>query len=62
MAALFYGYWFVSKQFTTLREGARVEFLDAIVPFLLLWFFPIGVWFLQPQVTELLMRQRQEES
>ena len=56
VGALFYGFWFVSKQFTTLREKRAVEFLEAIVPFLLLWFFPIGVWFVQPQVNELLDR------
>lgn len=54
MAGMFYGLWFTAKQFTALRKQGQVQFIDYSGPFFLLWFAPIGVWFIQPKVNELL--------
>ena len=54
MAASFYGLWFASRQLVVLKEGRSVRFMDFSGPFFLMWFFPIGVWFVQPLVNELL--------
>ncbi len=52
-AGMFYGLWFTAKQFTALFKQSEVQFIDYSGPFFLLWFAPIGVWFIQPKVNEL---------
>jgi len=54
MFGMFFGLWYSAKQLVTLREGKEVSFTDFSGPFFLIWFFPIGVWFVQPMVNELL--------
>jgi len=54
MLGIFYGLWFTAKQFSTLKYGKPVKFIDFSGPFFLLWFAPLGVWFLQPDVNKLL--------
>ena len=54
MAAVFYALGFTAKQLTKLEQAKNVKFLAYSGPFFLMWFFPIGVWFVQPKVNELL--------
>lgn len=54
MAAIFYALGFTAKQLTKLEYGKKVDFFAYSGPFFLLWFFPIGVWFIQPKVNRLL--------
>ncbi|WP_457668659.1 hypothetical protein [Thiolapillus sp.] len=54
MFGMFYGLYFTAKQFTALKNGCSVKFIDYSGPFFLFWFFPIGVWFIQPKINELL--------
>ena len=54
MFGMFYGLYFTAKQFTALKTGRAVKFLDYSGPFFLLWFFPLGVWFIQPSINEVL--------
>ena len=49
-----YSVWFSAKQFTTLKLKQEISFIDYYGPFMGLWFGFIGVWFLQPQVQQLL--------
>ena len=44
MFGMFYGLYFTAKQFTALKNGHSVKFIDYSGPFFLLWFFPLGVW------------------
>ncbi len=53
MCCVFYSLWFTAKQFVTLQRGVAVKFIDYSVPFFLLCFTPIGIWFLQPSINEL---------
>lgn len=50
MIGIFHGLWFASKQFVTLQKGREITFSEYASTFLMLWFAPIGVWFLQPKV------------
>lgn len=54
MYFMFYALWFAARQFVTLQREQSVKFADFSGPFFLMWFYPIGVWFLQPQVNSLL--------
>ncbi len=54
MCFMFYALWFTAKQFTTLQRQETVNFFEFSGPFFMLWFFPIGVWFMQPRVNKLL--------
>ena len=53
MFGMFYGLWFTAKQFVTFQKGEKVTFLEYSGPFFLFWFFPLGVWFLQPKINEM---------
>lgn len=54
MAAIFYSLGFTAKQLTKLQQNEDVSFFSYSGPFFLFWFFPIGVWFIQPKVNQLL--------
>ena len=54
MFFMFYALWFTAKQFTTFQRQEAVTFFEFSGPFFMLWFFPIGVWFMQPKVNKLL--------
>lgn len=54
MAAVFYSFGFTAKQLVKLERQQKVSFFSYSGPFFLFWFFPIGVWFIQPKVNELL--------
>jgi uncharacterized RDD family membrane protein YckC len=50
---LLYDLYFVSKSLALVETGKQVSFPDYAGSFFLLWFFPIGVWFIQPKVNRL---------
>jgi hypothetical protein len=54
MFAMFYALVFTAKRLVTLERKQQVSFFEYSGPFFLLWFFPIGVWFIQPRVNKLL--------
>ena len=54
MAAIFYSLGFTAKQLTKLVQNQNVSFFSYSGPFFLFWFFPIGVWFIQPKVNQFL--------
>ena len=60
MVAIFYSIGFTAKQLIKLEQQKDVSFVDYCGPFFLLWFFPIGVWFLQPKVNRLLSGRKTE--
>ena len=53
MACLFYLLYFVSRNLVLAETGKPVSFYEYAGPFFLLWFFPIGVWLIQPKVNRL---------
>jgi len=54
MLGIFYAMAFAAKRLVTLERRQPVTFFDYSGPFFLFWFFPIGVWFIQPRVNKLL--------
>lgn len=53
MFCMFYDLYFVSKSLVIAETGHAASFYDFSGPFFLLWFFPIGVWIIQPRVNRL---------
>ncbi len=54
MFCIFYVMYFAAKTFKTVELQKEVKFSDFVGEFFLLWFFPIGVWFLQPKINKLM--------
>jgi len=53
MFCLFFDLNFVSKSLALAETGRAVSFYDYAGPFFLLWFFPLGIWFVQPRINRL---------
>jgi hypothetical protein len=43
----------VSKSLALAEMGRPVSFYDYAGPFFLLWFFPFGIWFVQPRINRI---------
>jgi hypothetical protein len=50
MLAIFYALWLTASQITALKHQGSRRFWGTLGRFFLLWYFPIGVWFIQPYV------------
>lgn len=50
MFCMFYIFNYVAKNLMLAETGKRVSFSDYAGPFFLIWFFLIGVWFVQPRI------------
>ena len=50
---IFYCLFFVAKTFKTVELQAEVNFSDFAGEFFLFWFYPIGVWILQPKINRM---------
>src|SRR6267378_3747163 len=53
MVCMFYLLYFVSKSLVLAETSKQASFYDYAGPFFLLWFFPVGVWFIQPRINRL---------
>ena len=51
--AMFYCMYFTAKTIKTVELQRETTFGDFAGEFILIWFFPIGVWFLQPRINAL---------
>jgi hypothetical protein len=50
MFCIFYNLYFLAKTLKTAELQRPVTFRDFIGEFFLAWFFPIGIWILQPRI------------
>jgi hypothetical protein len=51
---MFYNLYFVAKSLTLAETGrTAASFYDFSGPFFLLWFFPLGIWVIQPRINRL---------
>jgi len=57
MACLFYVLYFVSKNLALAEAGKPVSFYEYAGPFFLIWFYPVGVWVLQPKVNRFFLKK-----
>ena len=53
MLCMFYLLNFVAKNLVLAETDRAAKFYDYAGPFFLLWFFPIGVWAVQPRINRL---------
>lgn len=54
MFCVFYCLYFIAKTFKTVELQREVKFGDFVGEFLLIWFFPIGIWFIQPKINKMI--------
>jgi hypothetical protein len=54
MFAIVYSMGFAARRLVTLERQQPARFSDYRTTFFLFWFFPIGVWIIQPRVNRLL--------
>lgn len=47
---MFYCIYFVSKSLALVEMNRPVSFSDYAGSFFLIWFYPIGIWFIQPKI------------
>ncbi len=58
MFCTLYSLYFVSKSLVLAETGNPAPFRSYVGVLLLLWFFPVGVWILQPRVNRLFTEKR----
>ena len=51
---MFYILYFVAKTIKTVELQREVKFGDFAAEFFLIWFYPIGVWFIQPRINRMI--------
>ena len=50
MYCIFYTIWFIAKSIATIENKKNVGFENYSSNFFLLWFFPIGIWWIHPKI------------
>jgi hypothetical protein len=53
MFCIFYCLWFIAKSLKAAELQRPVTAGDYIGEFFLIWFYPVGVWFIQPRINKL---------
>jgi hypothetical protein len=53
MFCIFYCLYFVSKTFKTVELQRETTFSDFAGEFFLIWFYPIGIWIIQPKINKM---------
>jgi hypothetical protein len=59
---MFCNLYFVAEGLVMAETGKRPSFLDCAGPFFLIWFFLIGVWFIQPRVNRIYAEKRRADA
>ena len=57
MIAMFYVLAFAARNMIMAERQSPVSFFDYSGPFFLMWFFPIGVWLVQPRMNRIVAGQ-----
>lgn len=60
MFCIFYCLYFVAKSLKAVELQRKVSSGDYIGEFFIIWFFPIGIWFIQPRVNKLFAKDNVE--
>ncbi len=61
MCCIFYCLYFNAKSLKAVELQKPVTFNDYAGEFFLIWFFPIGIWFLQPRINKLFEETQQDD-
>jgi hypothetical protein len=51
---IFYTLYFVAKTIKTVELQKAVTFSDFVGEFFLIWFYPIGIWIIQPKINKMI--------
>ena len=51
---VFYTFWFSAKIIHAVRSNTPIGFSKILNEFFLLWFLPIGIWFIQPKINSII--------
>ena len=54
MFCIFYSLYFVAKTFKTVELQRQVSFSDFAGEFFMIWFYPIGIWIVQPKINKMI--------
>ncbi|MFA9212737.1 MAG: hypothetical protein ACEQSR_02705, partial [Candidatus Methylacidiphilales bacterium] len=54
MFCIFYVLYFTAKTFKTIDLQREVSFSDFAGEFFTIWFYPIGIWIIQPKINKML--------
>lgn len=54
MFCIFHTLYFVAKTFKTVELQREVSFSDFAGEFFMIWFYPIGVWIVQPKINKMI--------
>jgi hypothetical protein len=54
MFCIFYSLYFIAKTFKTVELQREVTFSDFVGEFFLIWFYPIGIWIIQPKINKMI--------
>ncbi|WP_339865898.1 hypothetical protein [uncultured Algoriphagus sp.] len=54
MFCIFYSLYFVTKTFKTVELQREVDFSDFAGEFFMIWFYPIGIWMVQPRINKMI--------
>ncbi len=54
MFCIFHSLYFVAKTFKTVELQREVSFSDFAGEFFMIWFYPIGIWIVQPKINKML--------
>ncbi|MEA3425435.1 MAG: hypothetical protein U9R46_04245 [Bacteroidota bacterium] len=57
MYCIFYTIWFIAKAIATIENNRVVTFDNYAGNFFLLWFFPIGIWWMHPKVKRIILNE-----
>jgi len=50
---IFYSLYFVAKTYKTVELQREVSFSDFTGEFFMIWFYPVGVWLIQPKINQM---------
>jgi hypothetical protein len=62
MFCQFYSWYFASKNLSIVETGKSTSLADYLGYFICLWFFPIGIWIIQPRINRLDMATLSHQS
>jgi hypothetical protein len=54
MFGIFYSFYFAAKTYKTVELQREVSFSDFAGEFFLIWFYPVGVWIVQPKINQMI--------
>ena len=58
---IFYSMYFAAKTLKTVELLREVSFREFASEFFMFWFFPIGIWILQPRINDIVEKQENDE-